>query len=270
MAQSQMDSLFFYLSKFAWAILSPINLIIILASFATILVLFNAQKSAKRILVLLLFINVPMLVYPIGDLLIYPLESRFQQPAIMPSNIDGIIVLGGAESLRNSASWQQAQVNEAAERYIYTAKLAKHYPTVPVIYTGGSGSIQFRDDAKSADIAMSLLNASGVQAQQLIIESASRNTAQNFELIKPLLPKKFGRYLLVTSAFHMPRSVGIARQNYIDVIPYPVDYRSDQPALRTWQLDYLNHMQTFNTAWREWVGLTVYYLTGKTSAWFPN
>jgi uncharacterized SAM-binding protein YcdF (DUF218 family) len=265
-----MDSLFFFTSKCVWALINPVNLIILLTCLATILLVFNIHKLAKRIFILLLFINVPLLVYPVGDLLIYPLESRFERPEVMPSNIDGIIVLGGAESLKKSVSWQQAQVNEAAERYLYTAKLAKRYPKVPVLYTGGSGSVQFRDDAKSAEIAGSLLTASGIDSQQLIIESASRNTAQNFELIKSLLPRKSGHYLLVTSAFHMPRSVAIARRHHIDVIPYPVDYRSDQPSLRNWELDYINHVQTLNTAWREWIGLTAYYFDGKTLVWFPK
>lgn len=265
-----MDSVFFYVSKFAWALLSPINLMVILVCFATLLLLLNYQRLAKVILVLLLFVNVPVLIYPVGDLLIYPLESRFQKPAIMPANIDGIIVLGGAENLATTASWQQVEVNDAADRYIYTAKLAKDYPTAPVLFTGGSGSVLFRDDQKSAEIPFTVLTASGVDAKRLIIESASRNTAQNFTLIKPLLPKQNGQYLLVTSAFHMPRSVGIARQQGINVIPYPVDYRSTHASLRTWSIDYLGHMSSLNTAWREWIGLTVYFVADKTSAWFPK
>jgi uncharacterized SAM-binding protein YcdF (DUF218 family) len=68
----------------------------------------------------------------------------------------------------------------------------------------------------------------------------------------------------------MPRSVGIARQQGIDVIAYPVDYRSNKPSLRTWSIDYLGHINTLNTAWREWIGLSVYFLTDKTSEWFPK
>lgn len=265
-----MDSLFFYISKFAWALLSPINLMVILVSLATILLLLNYQKMAKALLVLVLLVNLPILIYPVGDLLIYPLENRFQKPVVKLDNIDGIIVLGGAENLVTTASWQQAEVNEAADRYLYTAKLAKQYPDVPVMFTGGSGTVQFRDDKKSADIPFQVLTAAGVDPERLIIESASRNTAQNFALIKPLLPKKNGHYVLVTSAFHMPRSVGIARQQGINVIPYPVDFRSTQAGLRTWSIDYLGHINTLSTAWREWIGLTVYFVTDKTSAWFPK
>lgn len=265
-----MDSLFFYISKFAWALLSPLNVVIILVCFASVLLLLNYVRLTKWLLSLLLIVNLPILVYPVGDLLIYPLESRFQKPAIMPNDIDGIIVLGGAESLTTTISWQQAEVTDAADRYIYAAKLAKQYQKAPVIYTGGSGSIQFRDDNTSAQIPMTVLTASGVKAERLIIESASRNTAQNFSLIKPLLPNPTGQYLLITSAFHMPRSVGIARQNGINVIPYPVDYKSNKAYLRKWSIDYLGHMKTLSTAWKEWIGLTVYFFTGKTSSWFPK
>jgi uncharacterized SAM-binding protein YcdF (DUF218 family) len=86
--------------------------------------------------------------------------------------------------------------------------------------------------------------------------------------MKPLLPKNNGTYLLVTSAYHMPRSIAVARQQHIHVIAYPVDYRSNDLKHRQWDVDFFEHLEVLEPAWREWIGLTVYYWTGKTSEWF--
>jgi uncharacterized SAM-binding protein YcdF (DUF218 family) len=265
-----MDSLFFYVSKFAWALLNPVNLMVILVCVASVCLFINLQKIAKVLFALLLMVNVPILIYPVGDLLIYPLENRFHKPINTLRNIDGIIVLGGGENLAISSGWQSPEMNDAGDRFIYAAKLAEQYPNVPVIYSGGSGLVQLRDDQKSAEISQAILTMTGVEENRLIIESASRNTAQNFTLIKPLLPAQDGYYLLVTSAFHMPRSVGIARKLGINVIAYPVDYRSNIPTFRTWSIDYFSHVSTLTTAWREWIGLIVYFVTDKTSSLFPK
>ncbi|MBE9533276.1 MAG: YdcF family protein, partial [Proteobacteria bacterium] len=120
------------------------------------------------------------------------------------------------------------------------------------------------------NIAQILLTNLGINKQRLIIESQSRNTFENFRLMKPLLPKSDGVYLLVTSAFHMPRSVAIARKQGVNVIAYPVDYRSNPPEYRQWDFNLFDHLEVLEPAWREWVGLTVYYWTGKTSDWFPK
>lgn len=265
-----MDNLFFILSKLAWGLLSPTNLIVLLFTLATILLFSNRTKTAKWILFPTAIFSISLLLYPIGDLLIYPLESRFYKPFELPENIDGIIVLGGGEELKHSLSWHTQELGNGGDRYIATAILAKHYPKAPVIFSGGNGFLQFQSTDNEGNIAQTLLTKLGVNKQRLIIESQSRNTFENFQLMKPLLPKSDGVYLLVTSAFHMPRSVAIARKQGIRVVAYPVDYRSNSPKYRQWDFDSFEHLEVLEPAWREWIGLTIYYWTGKTSEWLPK
>lgn len=266
-----MDNLFFLVSKLAWALLSPLNIIIALTCLTTLLLWLNKIALAKVVLSFLLLINLPILIYPVGDYLIYPLEKRFSKPVEMPTDIDGIIILGGAEELKVSVSWQRAEVSSAADRFIAAAELALMYPDVPVIYSGGSGLLRFQtNDGTGESISKTLLTNVGIEQSRLIIESQSHNTDENFLLLKPLLPKINGNYFLVTSAFHMPRSVGIAEQRKINVVPYPVDFRSNTPALRQLAIDYRYHIDALEIACREWIGLTVYYLTGKTESFFPK
>jgi len=264
-----MDELFFILSKLAWGVLSPTNVIILMMALGTLFLMKGAVSAAKRILVSTVVATLLLTIYPLGDNVMFPLENRFSKPQVMPEQIDGIIVLGGGEQLKTSLSWQSAELGAGGDRYIGAAILAKRYPTVPVIFTGGSGLLSFQGKGGEGNIAQTLLTAIGIEKDRLIIESKSRNTNENFLFIRPLLPETMGNYLLVTSAFHMPRAMGIARQQGLSMVAYPVDYRSNQPALRQWSFNLYEHLEVLEPAWREWIGLTVYYLTGRTQDWFP-
>jgi uncharacterized SAM-binding protein YcdF (DUF218 family) len=269
-----MDNLFFVLSKLAWALLSPSNLLLILFALGTLFLLFNRARIAKWILVPTSVVALSIMSYPMADWLMTPLESRFSKPLQMPEKIDGIIVLGGGEDIMRSASWHVAEVGQGADRFIGAAQLSLDYPQAKILYAGGNSSVQKQGLQNDLSIEQQLFSAMGVDLKRLIIEKQARNTFENFTNIKPLLPKttddKLGSYLLVTSAFHMPRSVGIARKQGINVIPYPVDYRSLQAEQRVWGLDFYDHLQVLEPAWKEWIGLVIYYLTDKTSSLFPG
>lgn len=265
-----MDNLFFVLSKLAWGLLSPINLIIIVMPLAAVLLLFNRIRAAKWLLFPTAFVSLIVLAYPVGDYLMQPLEARFSKPAELPQDIDGIIVLGGGEDLKSSLSWQTAELGDAGDRYFAAVVLAKHYPYVPIIFSGGNNFLHFQSAEKEGHIARRIFTDLGIAKNRIIIESQSRNTYENFHFLKTTLPKPNGKYLLVTSAFHMPRSVGVAHQVHIDIIPYPVDYRSNKVTFRQLDFNLFEHLEVLEPAWREWIGLTAYYWTGKTSEWFPE
>jgi uncharacterized SAM-binding protein YcdF (DUF218 family) len=263
------DTLFFYLSKLAWALLSPGNLIIILFIFGTLLLLLKLHRIARWLLVTNTLVAGLVLSYPVGDWIIQPLEQRFSQPAQLPAQIDGIIILGGGEDLKRSLSWNVAELGLGGDRYIAAKKLADIYPFAPVIFSGGSGSIQLQNTGAEGHIAQQIFNDLGLLPSRLILESESRNTYENFRNLQPLL-KPDGTYLLITSAFHMPRSVGIARKQGVHVIPYPVDYRSNSAELRQIDFDFYDHLKALEPGWREWIGLSVYFFSGKTASWFPK
>lgn len=265
-----MDNLFFVLSKLVWGLLSPISLLVWCLLLVTLLLWLNYIKAARRLLTLLSLLAFSVMAYPVSDWLLYPLETRFQAPSVLPDNIDGIIVLGGAENLKLSTGWQTPQVGEGAERILAAAKLSRHYPDLPLIYTGGSNLVQMPDLDQEGQMSTLLLGQAGIDPSRVLMESRARNTYENFVMIKPMLPDPDGSYLLVTSAFHMPRAVGVARKQAVNVIPYPVDYRSARPSQRYWDFDLFAHIQVLETGWHEWLGLTAYFATGKTSAWVPK
>ncbi len=264
-----MDNVFFVLSKLAWIFLSPGNLLLITFILGSLLVLFKAYGLAKALLIPNALVAGLVLAYPVGDWLIQPLEQRFSVPAELPQQIDGIIVLGGGEDLKRSLSWNVAELGLGGDRYIAAKKLADLYPDTPVIFSGGSGSIQLQNTGSEGEIAARLFADMGLNPTRLILESESRNTYENFRNLQPIT-RPGARYILITSAFHMPRSVGIARQFGMEAIPYPVDYRSNSAALRRVDFDLFDHLKALEAGWREWIGLTVYYWTHKTNEWLPK
>ena len=269
------DSLFFLFSKLAWALLSPTNLIIIALLLGVIFLLIHQVSTAKKFLIPTALFSFTMMIYPIGDYLMEPLESRFAIPSPLPTEVDGIIILGGGEDLKRSLSWNVAELGSGGDRYIGAADLANLYPNTPVIFAGGSGLMRVQDSSGEGNIAMKLLTSVGIDRERLIIESRSRNTFENFKYLKPLLPNfkdgdARGRYLLVTSAYHMPRAVGIARAQGVEVIPYPVDYYSNSDGLRYFDINMSEHLKVVEKAWKEWLGLLAYYITGKTDTLLPS
>ncbi len=265
-----MDELFFIVSKLVWSVLSPSALFIWLTLLALVLLYRGYLQAAKSLLLFMTLIGFAVMAYPLGDVLLEKLEKRFSVPATLPEQIDGIIVLGGGEQLNTSLSWQAPQMGEAGDRYLAADMLARHYPKTPLWVSGGSNLLQQPQHEKVADIHQQLLLMAGVPAAQIHIEQNSRNTYENIQNLRKVLPDPNGQYLLVTSAYHMPRSIGIARKLGLNVIAYPVDYRSQRSDQRQFDFALFEHLQTLEPAIREWLGLTVYFLTGKTSQFLPG
>jgi uncharacterized SAM-binding protein YcdF (DUF218 family) len=208
---------------------------------------------------------------PVGNVLIRPLEDRFdsREPSPPQGHVTGIIILGGFEDGWVTAGRGGLAVNEAAERLTEGVRLARLLPEAKVVFTGGIG--QLFEGAEAGDAVKKYLEDVGIAPDRIIIEKASRNTYQNATLTRDLVkPKQGDRWLLITSAYHMPRAVGIFRQVGFDVIPFPVDFRTrDAGDLLLPFGSVPAGLARADLAVKEWIGLLAYRLTGRSSAFFP-
>ena len=203
-------------------------------------------------------------VFPLGDLLLQPLEGQYPaQPAL--SGVDGIIVLGGAEETAAAAVWGGLQVNDAAERVIAGAVLAKRFPEAKLMFTGGSAQLIGAADSQGpSELTRDLWISLGITADRILLEQASRNTSENaqlsYEIVRPAPGQK---WVLVTSAYHMPRAMETFRRaGWQDVVAWPVDFRSGDLAQgATWRFD--TALISANIALKEYVGLLAYRAVGK-------
>jgi len=147
------------------------------------------------------------------------------------------------------------------------ADLARRYPAAKLVFSGGSGKL-FGGPAE-ADFVLPLFESFGIARERVMLEAKSRNTAENAQFTKELVPKSGERWLLVTSAYHMPRSMGAFRRVGFAVEPYPVDWRTgaeDNYAFSSLSAG----LARTDTAIHEWLGLLAYRLTGQTTELLPG
>lgn len=190
----------------------PLNFLIGLGVLGSLLLMTRFLRLGRTLLVLSALMLAVCGFAPVGNLLLYPLESRF--PAWSPSQAapDGIIVLGASIDVDLSAAHGTPVVTTASDRIVVTAVLARKYPGARVVFTGGNANL-ISGEAKEADFAAGLFESLGIDKSRLILESRARNTYENAQFTKAMVdPKPGERWLLVTSAFHMPRSVGLFRK----------------------------------------------------------
>jgi uncharacterized SAM-binding protein YcdF (DUF218 family) len=260
--------MFFTASKIFWLFASPLHLALILLVAGLLL---SRRWRHGRALALAAAAGLALIVFtPISALLLRPLEDRFPARSAIMAPPKGIIVLGGALDERVTAARDQVALNEAGERMTAGASLARLYPQAMLVFSGGSGAL-IDDSAKEADAARRLWRELGVPDSRMVFEDRSRNTFENAAFTKKLVDPKPGEtWLLVTSAYHMPRSIGIFRAQGMNPVAFPVDYRTfgnaedcKPPA------DGSLAIRNFETAVREWIGLLAYRLTGKSDALFP-
>ena len=146
------------------------------------------------------------------------------------------------------------------------------YPSARLVFTGGSSNLYRERPAGSRLRRGAFPSGSACPANSLTIERRSRNTEENAEFTKGIAaPKDSERWLLVTSAYHMPRSVGLFRKAGFRVEPYPVDWRIGPRAdLRWFSPIAAEGLQRTELAVHEWLGLFAYWLTGKTRRFLPG
>ncbi len=263
--------MFFELSKIFGFFASPSNVVIALGLFGVLLMLTPFARAGRCLAVASLLLLAAIGFSPLGNALMLALEDRFPPWSNAGGAPDGVIVLGGALGPGMSAARGSPALDEAAERITVVADLARRFPAARIVYTGGSGALFDREGAE-ADFALPLLESFGIARERIVLENRSRNTVENAIFTRELVNPKAGeRWLLVTSGYHMPRSIGIFRAASFPVEAYPVDWRTRGASDLSRPFGILaDGLKRTDTATREWVGLVVYWLTGRTSALFPG
>jgi uncharacterized SAM-binding protein YcdF (DUF218 family) len=209
-------------------------------------------------------------ILPLSTWLTLPLEQRFSRPDLSGAEVTGIIVLGGAEDARVSAGRHTHAINESGERITEAAALALRYPRAKIVFTSNSARFG-KTRTTGAEAANQIFRDLGIAQDRLVPENASHNTWENALYSKRLVnPEPGQRWLLVTSASHMPRAIAVFRKVGFPVEPWPVDYRTAGPgdAWKPFEAP-TEGLKRLEMAVHEWVGLIAYRLMGRSDALFP-
>ena len=249
--------------------MQPGNLLL-LCLIAGILIFLLFRRRRGELLIGLAGLGFLLLaVAPIGAALLLTLEQRFPRPLVLPDRIDGILVLGGAVDPRLSASYGETVFNSSISRVLAGIVLARHHPEAKLALIGGEGDffpIGFAEARATQGFALE----EGILPTRIILEERSRSTHENAIYAKDMIQPQPGKnWVLVTSAFHMPRAVASFGAVGWPVIPYSVDYKVDpQTGLRP-NFSLVDGLSASTLAGKEWAGLFGYRLMGWTRELFP-
>jgi uncharacterized SAM-binding protein YcdF (DUF218 family) len=220
-----MDTAFFILSKLIGLALQIETWL----AFGMVLTLVAGRFARPRLarwsggmtLVALLLVG----LFPIGDILLRPLETEFP-PRSAPEQIDGIVVLGGVEDQRATAAWGEPQLNEAAERLTAAAALAIAHPEARLVFSGGSGHLRntVLGQPDIPSVAVDFFVSLGIDPARNTWEDQSRNTAENAQFSYEVAAPAFGEsWVLVTRAFHMGRALtSFEAAGWSGIVPTPL------------------------------------------------
>lgn len=255
--------MFYHLSKIIWVITAPSNLLVSLILFGLMLALLQQSRGFGISVALTAAITTAGVGFlPIANYILLPLENRF--PAFQDDSreVSGIILLTGFVRVGETRSRGSLAINDASERLLYTIQFAQRHPKARIIITG----------AAEAPIAADFLKGLGIDPARIIVEDRAQTTYQNAVFSRDLVvPAEGEQWLLITSAWHMPRAIGVFQKAGFPVTPYPVDFRvrgftrDEQPFAQVSE-----GLRQLDIGVKEWMGLIGYYATGRTMELFPS
>lgn len=255
----------FVISKVLWELVEPSHLMLATSALGIVLWRLHRPRLGYCLAVIGTGSMVAVTFLPIPQLLLAPLENRFPRPQPLPADVAGIIVLGGAVDPIETAARGIPSLNDAAERMTSFVKIARLYPAAKKVFSGGNGTLR-GSKLTEAEVAKQLFSDLGLETGDIVFEGKSRNTYENVLYSRQLVrPEPRQTWLLITSAEHMPRAVGIFRRLDWPVVPYPVAYKSDSD----YPASFGKNLEKLDLAVREWFGLIAYRILGRTDALFP-
>ena len=247
--------MFYVFSKTVGFFAVPSNAIAFSGVIGLLLMFGKHARWGRRLLGISIALLVACGLLPVGAAMTVPLEERFPPwhgSGIAPT---GIIILGGL----------------SPERIIAGAELALEYPKARILAVGGNSNLLI-DEPPEAELIRQLLGRGGVSTERIELERQSRNTAENAIFSKKVVdPRPGDRWLLVTSALHMPRAMGAFRQAEFLVEAYPVYWgRPNRDDLFLLSSSISDGLHKVDAASREWIGLVYYWTMGRIPDLFPS
>lgn len=263
----------FATSKIVWFIAAPSNALVIAALLGVALTATRYARAGRRLAFTALLLLAVAGLSPLSNMLMAPLENRFPVWRINNGPAPaGIIILGGSVDADVTSSRNAGlELNEAGDRILAMLALARQFPEAKIILSAGAGAL-LGERGTEADEVRKRIAAYGLPPDRIIFENRSRTTYENaLETQKLINPRAGERWLLVTSAWHMPRSIAVFRMAGLNVEAYPIDFRTPATgAGKETFAEISRGLRRFDTAMREWAGLISYRFAGASKDIWPQ
>lgn len=265
------ETAFFLIKKLLYALLSP-SILFIVGVMVACALLYSRRLAVwgRRLLTLTVLCYVIFAVFPLGQWALSVLEGRFPAQTRHDAPVAGIIVLGGALQTALTDDYDQVQLNGGAERMTEFVRLARVHPEAKLLFSGGSGLV-FKQASTEAAVAKRLFAELGLDPARVRFEDSSRNTAESAQMaFEKFRPGADERWVLITSARHMPRAVGLFRHAGWQVVAHPVDFVAPPGRPDDFWPVWPGRLDYINAAVYEWGGLFAAWLRGRTGELFPG
>lgn len=236
-----------------WLLFRPTNVFVLGLLVGLVLSLLGYRRPGFVLIGLISLTLAVVGTLPIADALLRNLENRVPRPERPPSQITGILLLGGVTSPMLSKRRRALDLNASGDRLVEVAALSRQFPTARIWLLG-------KGEASSTSRTLMAL---GIPADRLRFEKESRNTYQNLAFAKLLArPDCVQNWVLVTSAWHMPRAISVAWALDWRVIGFPTDYRTLKKHSKWFDPNVAQNLMNFDVAIKEWIGILVYRMRG--------
>lgn len=253
--------MFFYLSKLLGFLFSPLLWVFVMLLYSFKTKIDGRAKKLRIISVSLLYVCSNSFIV---DECFRAYEPTTPDYDLMSTHYDGAIVLGGIGGI--DLRLKKINFGASGDRLFQVLPLYYKGRIDKIIFTSGSGSIEFKDSYEGVYVKKYLLSI-GIPDSSLVIEARSKNTYENAVFTKKIMDSLHmnGKYLLVTSGYHMPRSMAVFKKvGYKNLTPYITNRVSGK---RRFTFDHLlipnvDALFSLNFLIHEWVGFVVYKLKG--------
>ncbi len=250
------------MTEVLWSLLQPSTLLTLLVAAALLATWVRWTALAATLLTTFLVVIAAAVFLPFDEWLGGPLETAVA-PAPLPDRVDGVVVLGGAVDWRVTRDRHQLALNAAGERIAAAAALAQRYPDARIVFTG-SFADAFADDFQARATSASLFFGPHFADRDVTFLGEARSTYEDALLaLEAAAPREGERWLLVTSAWHMPRALGTFGALGWTLTPFSVDYRTSGEVRVTPSWDVAATLADLDRLVREWGALAVYRRAGR-------
>ncbi len=238
--------------------LNPTNLIFLVTLILFLIFIKTKKKTFLKLIKINFFLILFISIIPVGKFGLKYLEGNFIKQNTI-ENVKNIVVLAGAERLEESNITKKLNLNDSSERLIASITLANQFKDSIIIYVGGNG-LMSNGNLSELDVAKKFYQELNFDMNRIIFLGNTRNTIENFKELKNQNIDSVDT-VLITSAFHMKRSLMIAKKLKLKVAPYPVDFRSIsyQSFINSYQkFSISSNLQEFDLFIREIIGILAF------------